>query len=285
MSPDPLIGIAHLTMLDVAPPEWVRLAAASGFDAVGIRAAAISAVEEPYPMAVGSPMFAETKRRLADTGVRVLDVELVRLAPDSDPTAHEQLFETGAQLGATFLNVLADDPDLDRIRDNFHALADAALPYGLRPVIEPMVYMRVANLADAIYVAAGSGGGVTIDPLHLHRFGGTPEQLRSVDPALFGFYQLCDAPLQAPVRIPRPRRMPRNQSLEMTDAQFEARAARLLPGEGELPLAEIVAAMPADIPVSVEAPNLALRDAVGAAEFMRRARQGVARLLSTRSPA
>src|SRR4051812_37981055 len=98
MSPDPLIGVAHLTMLDVAPPDWVSLAAASGFDAVGIRAAAISPVEEPYPMAVGSAMFAETLRRMNDTGVRLLDIELVRLSADSDPAAHEQLFETGAQL-------------------------------------------------------------------------------------------------------------------------------------------------------------------------------------------
>ena len=37
----PLVGIGHLTMLDVAPPDWVSLAHDAGFDSVGIRAAAI----------------------------------------------------------------------------------------------------------------------------------------------------------------------------------------------------------------------------------------------------
>jgi hypothetical protein len=36
----PLVGIAHLTILDTAPPDWVSLAHEAGFDAVGIRAKA-----------------------------------------------------------------------------------------------------------------------------------------------------------------------------------------------------------------------------------------------------
>jgi sugar phosphate isomerase/epimerase len=285
MSTHPLIGIGHLTMLDVAPPAWVTLAAEAGFDAVGIRVAPVVPAEVPWPMGIGSPMLAETRRRLADTGVTVLDVEIVRLAPDSDPAAYEALFEVGALLGASFVNVMGDDPDLMRIRDNFHLLAEKARPYGLRPVIEPMTYLRVRNLEDAVFVAAGSGGGVTIDPLHLRRFGATPDELRSIDSRLLLYYQLCDAPLAGPSGPARSHQLPGGQSMDFGDARYESRSARLLPGEGELPLAEIVAAMPADIPVSVEAPNVALRDEIGALAFARRARAGVARLLSMRSEA
>jgi sugar phosphate isomerase/epimerase len=281
----PPIGIGHLTMLDVAPPDWVTLAADAGFDAVGIRVAPAVPAEQPWPMEIGSPMLAETRRRLADTGVTVLDVEIVRLAPDSNPASYEALFEVGALLGASFVNVMGDDPDLVRLRDNFHLLAEQARPYGLRPVIEPMIYMRVRNLADAVFVAAGSGGGVTIDPLHLRRFGATPDDLRSVDSSLLLYYQLCDAPLAGPSGLARAEQSPGGQSVDIGDARHESRAARLLPGEGELPLEEIVAAMPADIPVSVEAPNHALREEIGALEFARRARAGVARLLSVRSEA
>jgi sugar phosphate isomerase/epimerase len=281
----PPIGIGHLTMLDVAPPDWVALAAAAGFDAVGIRVAAAVPTEEPWPMGMGSVMLAETRQRMADTGVTTLDVEIVRLTPDSDPGSYEELFEVGAFLGASFVNVFADDPDLARVRDNFHTLADNARPYGLRPVIEPMIYMRISNLTDAIFVAEGSGGGVTVDPLHLRRFGSTPDQLRSIDPRLLLYYQLCDAPLEGPTGLPRRASLPRGQSPGGGDAQYESRAARLLPGEGELPLEDIVAAMPADIPVSVEAPNFELRDEIGALEFARRARAGVDRLLSARTGA
>jgi sugar phosphate isomerase/epimerase len=282
----PPVGIGHLTMLDVAPPEWVSLAAQAGFDAVGIRTAAVGPTEEPWPMAVGSPMFTETLNRLADTGILVLDVELIRLTPDTDPTAYEQLFDGGARLGAGFVNVMADDPELERVRDNFHALAQRAEPYGLRPVIEPMAYVRVRSLADAVFVAKGSGGGVTIDPLHLRRFGATLDEVRAVDRDLLLYYQLCDAPLEGPAGLPRPDSLPRGQSVDgIPDAQLEARALRLLPGEGELPLEEIVAAMPDDIPVSVEAPNLPLRDELGALEYARRARAAVDTLLSARGAA
>ena len=208
MSPTPVVGIGHLTMLDVAPPEWVSLAAAAGFDAVGLRVVAAGPTEVPWPMTVGSPMLVETVRRLAETGVTVLDVEIVKLAPDSVPASYEPLFEIGAQLHASFVNVMADDPDLERIRQNFADLAVLAGPYGLRPVIEPMAYMRVRSLADAIYVARDTGGGVTVDPLHLRRFGATPDDLPEIDTALLLYYQLCDAPLAGPSGLPRPAACP-----------------------------------------------------------------------------
>jgi len=60
---------------------------------------------------------------------------------------------------------------------------------------------------------------------------------------------------------------------------------RLLPGDGELPLAEIISAVPAGLPLSVETPNLALLESLGPLEFARRARQAVARLLAVAAPA
>jgi sugar phosphate isomerase/epimerase len=145
-----------------------------------------------------------------------------------------------------------------------------------------MVYMRVRDFRDAVYVAQGSGGGVMVDPLHLRRFGGTVDDIRAIDRELLLYYQICDAPLEPPTGLPRPP-LPRGQSGDIDDLQFEARAVRLLPGEGELPLGDIVAVMPPGIPVSVEAPNLALRAQIGDLEFLRRAREGVARVLSVHS--
>ncbi len=277
----PLVGIGHLTMLDVAPPDWVSLAHEAGFDAVGIRAAAIGPTEEEWPMRAGSPMLAETLRRMADTGMRVLDAELVRLDPQTAVAKYEPLFETGAELGASFVNVMADDPELHRAGDNFAALVEAARPYGLRPAIEAIPYMQVRTLSDAATLVGDSGGGIIIDPLHLQRGGGGPRDVRSLNPGLIAYCQLCDAPLAAPHDLPRPLKLPRGQSVEgITDLALEARAMRLLPGDGELPLAEIVSALPAGLPFSVETPNLALLESLGAPEFARRARQAVTRLLA-----
>jgi sugar phosphate isomerase/epimerase len=275
------VGIGHLTMLDVAPPDLVHVAHEAGFDAVGVRAAAVGPTEEPWPVGLGSPMLAETLRRMDDTGIQVTDVELIRLNPDTVPAQFQALFETGAQLRARFVNVMADDPDLGRSRDNFAALVELARPYGLQPVIEAIPYMHIKSLKHAVALIGDSGGGLLADPLHLHRAGGTPADFRALDPALISYYQLCDAPRDVPAGLSRPARLPRGQSVgDITDIALESRAARLFPGEGDLPLAEFVAAMPAGLPVNVEAPNLVRLAELGPVEFARRAREAVARLLS-----
>ncbi len=55
-------------------------------------------------------MLAETLRRMADTGVRVLDAEIIRIHPQTVIAKYEPLFETAAALGASFLNVMGDGP-------------------------------------------------------------------------------------------------------------------------------------------------------------------------------
>jgi sugar phosphate isomerase/epimerase len=235
-----LLGLEHLTLLTVAPPEFVSLAAGAGFGAVGLRIAPATddrAAEPAWPMAPGSRMLAETAGRCASTGVRVLDVEAIRLGPDEN-TDHEPILHAAAELGARYVNALCDDPDLARLADSFADLTAEAKPYGIRPVVEFMAYRPVRTLAQAVAVAEHSGGGLLIDALHVQRCGVSLAGLATLDPALIAYLQLCDAPLATP-----------------PDQLREARAARLLPGRGELPLRELVAALPPDIPVALETPG------------------------------
>jgi hypothetical protein len=85
--------------------------------------------------------------------------------------------------------------------------------------------------------------------------------LRAADPGLLTYVQLCDAPLAAP-----------------PDPVHEARAARLLPGEGQLPLPDLLTALPDGIPVTVEAPRAA--DDTSPEEFAARARLALDSVLS-----
>jgi sugar phosphate isomerase/epimerase len=280
VSDTPLVGIGHLTMLGVAPPDWVSLAREAGFDAVGIRGAAVAPEEEPWPVGVGSPMHAETLRRMADTGIQVLEVELIKLTPDTKVSDHRPLFEIGASFGARFVNVMADDPDLARVRDNVAGLAEEARQFGLRPAIEAIPYMSVRALQDVVGVTQGSGAGIIIDPLHLQRSGASPQELASIDPELIAYFQLCDGPLAPPAGLPRPRSLPRNQPVGTGDLQLESRAMRLLPGEGEMAVVEILSHRPAGIPISVEAPNVAMYEELGPLGFARRAREAVALVMA-----
>jgi sugar phosphate isomerase/epimerase len=254
-------GLEHLTVRRLPPPDLVTVAAHAGFDDVGLRISPVTDDEQPWPMWPGSPMLAETVRRCADTGMRVLDVESIRLTPA--PADYGPVLEAAAELGARYINTMCEDPDLARLSDTFAALVEAAAPYGVRPLIEFMAYRSVATLKDAATIASRSGGGgILIDALHVQRCGVGLDELTATDPGLFGYLQLCDAPLKAPANEIR-----------------EARAGRLLPGDGQLPLRDLLDAMPAGIPVAVEAPRAVLWDTP--AEFTARARRALGSVLSS----
>src|SRR5215207_8980540 len=74
MNMAPEVGVDHLTMLDVSPPDLVSVAREARFDLVSLRVVAATPSEEPWPMTAGAPMLEETARRLDDTGVRVRSV-------------------------------------------------------------------------------------------------------------------------------------------------------------------------------------------------------------------
>jgi sugar phosphate isomerase/epimerase len=253
-------GLEHLTLLDVAPPDLVTIAAQAGFDAVGLRISPATDNERPWPMAPGSAMLAETALRCADTGITVLDAEAVRLGPE--PAHFTPFLDAAAQLGARYVNAICEDADLARLADEFARLVADARPYGIRPVIEFMAYRSVRTLAAATAIAARSGGGgILIDALHVQRCGVRLDALRVLDPGLVSYVQLCDAPLAAPA-----------------DQVAEARSARLLPGDGELPIAGLLTALPDGIPVAVEAPRAGAAD--HPALFATRARRALESVLT-----
>ena len=265
------IGLEHLTLLGVSPPDLVTAAAAAGFTSVGLRISPVTDGERPWPVSPGSPMLAETVRRCADSGITVLDVEAVRLGPSTTrKPEYGPVLEAAAELGARYVNAICDDADLSRLSDSFAGLVAAAAPYGIRAVVEFMAYRSVATLGEAVAIAARSGGGgILVDALHVQRCGVRLAELRAVDPGLISYVQLCDAALTAPA-----------------DPLHEARAARLLPGvvaaatHGviRLPLIDLLAALPDGSPVTGEAPTEA--PAGAPSEFAARARAALDSVLS-----
>lgn len=262
---DRVLAIDHLTLLDVAPPDFVALAAGAGFDAVGLRIAPATGAESPWPMSPGSRMLAETVRRCRDSGVTVLDTETIRLTPDADLAASEPVLETAARLNARYITAIGEDPDLERLSDSFGRLVAMAAPYGIRAVIEFMAYQTVRTLDDALAIVTRSGGGaVLLDALHVQRCGTEMSQIMHVEPGLLSYLQLCDAPLHQPPG----------------DAAAEARTGRLLPGDGALPLTSLLRAVPPATPVAIEAPSRSLRRELSPERFAARARRSLDRVLA-----
>lgn len=238
------LSLAHLTVLDLTPPELVCVAARTGFRKVGIRLSATPSVGvPPYDMLGDTPLLRETLARLADTGVSVLDVEFLRFEPGESQGIPEGFLEAGARLGAKYVLVMSTEPLEARTLERFCNLCDRAQRYGLDVCLEFAVYTGVRTLADAarlVRASARPNAFVLIDALHFSRSGGVPSDIAGVDASLFRYAQICDAAALVPT--------------EPADLIREARTGRLLPGEGALPLRALVDALPAEIPLAVEAP-------------------------------
>ncbi|KMO41742.1 sugar phosphate isomerase [Methylobacterium tarhaniae] len=237
------LGLAHFTCIGVPPVDLVRLAGRTGCASVGLRLYPAFPGAPFYALPPGSDAFREMRRALADEGMRVYDIEFVTLGEDFVPASLAGILEAAAGLGARRLSVCGDDPDRPRLVARFAELCDLAAGFGMGVDLECMAWRQVASLPDAVRVVEAAGrpnGGVLVDALHLSRTGGSPDDVRAVPPGLVRHAQLCDAPAQVP---------------GSTAAIIqEARAGRLSPGDGALPLAALVAALPPRAVLSIEVP-------------------------------
>lgn len=237
------LGLAHLTALELSPPELARAAASAGFDAIGLRVHPAMAGGVAYPIRTGSWAQRELRTILASEGIRLNEIEFIQLTPGLDIAAFAPLLEAGAELGASAVTVSGDDADRLRLTASFAALCDLAGEFGLRVDLEFMRWRVIGTLAQAAAIVRQAGrpnGAVLVDALHLSRSGGEPDDLATLPQQFLRAAQLCDAAAAQPTTD--------------ADAITEAREGRLPPGQGSLPLAALVQALPADAALSVELP-------------------------------
>jgi len=263
------ISLAALTVLELTPPQMVDCAAEAGFSHVGIRLLPATPTEPQYNIVGDTPLLREVERRLADTGVKVLDVEIFRLKPETRVADYEAAIASAARLGASELLVAGNDPDEARLIASFAAFCDLAGSYGLGAGLEFMPWTDAKDLLQAgriVERADRDNGGVLIDPFHLSRSRSRIEDIATISPSRFHFMQFCDVPAAIPPT--------------MDAILAEARAERLFPGDGDVDLVGLLRALPHDIPISVEVPTLTLAKTVGAAERARRVLAATTRVLA-----
>ena len=264
------ISLAALTALELPPPDLVSTAADAGYSHVGLRLIPATPTEVRHPMIGDTPLVRETRARLDATGIRVLDIEILRLTPQTR-VAGDCLaaIETGASLGATFALVAGNDPDEARLADRFAELCDLAARYRIRPHLEFMAWTDAKDLVQAARIVERAGranGGILIDAFHFSRSRCRIADIAGVPAARFGYLQLNDVPAAIPAT---------NDGIVA-----EARAERRFPGDGDLDLAALVGALPPGIPLSLEVPTVELAKTVPALERARRAIAGARRVLA-----
>jgi sugar phosphate isomerase/epimerase len=227
-----LLSLAAGVLPEFPPDVIVRAAAQAGYPASGIWCDT-DTWTDATTRAVA--------QQLREGAVQALDIEVIWIRPGRDvPDSARRLIDIGGTLGAQNVLIVSSNPNLADTKHQFAALCACAAAAGMRAVLEFLMIAEVKTLAQAVEIVTDIGhpaGGVLVDALHLARCGATPRDVAAIAPQLLPYAQLCDGPA----------RLPRDATF-LTDA-IDGRSAA---GEGELPLRDLLAALPANMPLSLE---------------------------------
>jgi len=258
----PDIGLGCANLLQATLPEFVDAAERAGFRRITVRPYAFVQAQRN-----GWTEDAIT-RRLADAGITVTMIDAIagalpgtleraddevrkRLPPDAlDPIPEAECLRTATGLGASMVNLthyLGRSLPIDVAADAVAAVCRHAAPYDLRICLEfiPDSGLPDLQVAQAVVEACGEpNAAVLLDVFHLDRSGGTVDDVRRLPKGSIGGIQLSD----------RRRPPPGTDHVPLS--------GRLLPGDGELPLRELVEAALENSPdatIDVEVLNDELR--------------------------
>jgi sugar phosphate isomerase/epimerase len=266
-----LLGIENQTVMGLPPVEFVRLAADLECKYISI------SINERMYNPHGYEQFsvrddAALRRRivtaLRDHGVSISLGDGFIVRPGSDVRDRARDLDTMAELGVTRINTVSLDPDLSRSFDEFGALAEMAASRGIETTLEFALMLTVTDLDTALAAVrhvARPDFRLLIDTMHLVRSGSSASDLEALDPRLIGYAHLSDHTLE-----------------QCGDTYWDDVSNRRVPGEGELPLRDIVAALPPDIVIGVEVPMLSRAEAgESTQDRTRRVMQGARTVLAS----
>jgi sugar phosphate isomerase/epimerase len=247
------LGIGFLGGFGLPPVEFVNLTADLG-------CRHMSAVVQGLPLvALGYPRFslkddaALRRDMLAAMNHRGVTISLgdgFLVLPSADMQTFAADLDALAELGVPRINVVSLDPDLGRTFDQFAILTELAAQRGIQTVVEPVPGLTVGDLPTALAAREHVGRSefrLLIDTMHLVRSGSGAADVAAIDPDFIGYAQLIDTTLR-----------PRLDNYMLDNYMEEAMFERMVPGEGELPLPDILSALPPDIVIELEVPRRSL---------------------------
>lgn len=237
------IGMASGIMPEATPVQLIDAAAQAGFDYGGMWI-------EP------DQWTDQTTRavlmRLRDTGLRLLDVEVVWIKPGPPNPDHLRIVDIATELGALNVLCVSSDPDHGATRDKLGLLVERGSANKIRINLEFGLFTAVKTIQQAralLHEIDNSAAGLLVDSLHWQRSGGTLADIKAIPQQWLSYMQLCDAPLPG---------------ADPTDAEAILREAidgRMPMGTGGLPLDAILDCLPEALPIAIEERSKALRDA------------------------
>ena len=243
-------SLAYLTLPGVEAMEQIRIAGQCGYDCVSLRTIPMGQPGEPQLILEGNPQLTrQIKEQMDRFGVRLLDIELVRIREDL-PEDYRAAFEAGASLGAT--NVLSSvwTKDVSFAADRYGKICEQAKEFGLNVNMEFPIVSCMTSFDEAVALKKQVGADnlkIFVDTLYGHFDHLTPEKIASIPENDYGIIHLCDCPKGA-------------ADMEITHV---VRAGREYCGLGEADLVSMLRALP-DHPCAIELPNIANMERYGA---------------------
>jgi sugar phosphate isomerase/epimerase len=268
------LGIDFISVLGMPPVEHVRLAAELGCGRISLAPAPFTANPHgyaPWSLREDAALRREVKAALANEGVALSLGESFLIWPSAGMEVSLADLDLFAELGSERVNVVVVEPDRATAIDRLGAFARQAGERGMKATLE---FMPGTIFGDFVTALAArdeindANLSLLVDTMHFGCSGSSPVDLAAAGPAAVGYVQICDAPAGA-------------AGDQATYGEM-AKHNRLPPGAGELPLREILAAAPRDVPVGIELPQLALAEqGVGPKERLSGAVETARRMLES----
>ncbi len=239
------LGIEFISAFGMPPVAFVELAAELGCGHISIGTNQFEFDPHGYArfsLKDDASLRRELKAALSANGIALSLGENLAVQPGIDP--REQWLsdlELFSDLGVPRINSVSFEPDLQRNIDQYGLLAETTADFGIEALIEFVPIFGIPDLPTALTLIDRVGHPnlrLLIDTMHVGRSGATASELRALPPGLAGYIQLCDAPMTP----------------EIPDYMYEAMYERKVPGEGELPLADYLGALPQNLVVGLEVP-------------------------------
>jgi sugar phosphate isomerase/epimerase len=251
-SPIDRLGIEALTTFSLPPVAYVELAADLGCRHISTGLTSL-ATHNPHGYPAWSLRDDPALRRemiaaMRDRGVSISLGEGYSIRAGIEARDRAADLALMVELGVRRINAVGLDPDRSRCFDQLATIAEMASACGVETTLEFGPGMTIGDLPTALAALRHVGRRdcrLLIDTMHTVRSGSSAADLAALDPALVGYAQLCDAPLVS----------------QYASYMDEAMSARLPPGAGELPLRELLAALPVHVIVSLEVPQRTLAEA------------------------
>ena len=240
------LSLAYLTSHRCTALQAVLTAAQAGYGFVGVRLRP-NAPGAPFQALLEDPAAQrETRAALRDTGVGIFDLEIIRIGEAFDAGTWDAMLALGQTLGARAVLVAGDDPDVARLADRYAQVCERVARHGMTADLEFMPWTAVPDARSALNLIERAGrppnAGILVDALHVGRSHTTVDDIRAIPRELLHYAQICDG--QA------------GTGFSVEQMIHTARCERLLPGEGTVDLHGLFAALPNDLPVSVEVIHL-----------------------------